>query len=58
MSALGDFVYGFFKALFGWGQTQAEKPKVITDANTPKSVRDKYDAARDEWLRNKKRGSN
>jgi hypothetical protein len=55
MNWLAAVVQGLFSALLGWGQSQAEKPKVTTNANTPKTVRDKFDAARDEWLRDKKR---
>jgi len=35
MNWLASIVQGLFSALFGWGQSQAEKPRPITPAETP-----------------------
>ncbi len=52
-----SFVRVIFEALFGqiikWWQGQAEKPKVTTDANTPKDVRDELNQSVDDFMRDK-----
>ena len=39
MKWLSAIVRGFFEALFGWGQSQREKPGTTEDAKTPQTVR-------------------
>jgi hypothetical protein len=53
---LAQIVKGFFSALFGWGQDQAEKPKTTRDANTPKDVRDSLSGSVSDWMRDKDNG--
>jgi hypothetical protein len=50
---LSALVKGILDAVFGWGQKQAEKPKVTEDANTPKEVRDTLNKSVDDWMRDK-----
>ena len=35
MNWLTAIVQGLFRALFSWGQDQAEKPRPVTEAETP-----------------------
>lgn len=58
MEWLSAIVKGLCSALFGWGQSQAEKPKVMTDANTPENVRDDLNGDFNRWLRDKKNRDN
>lgn len=53
MKGLGELVYGFFKALFGWGQEQAEKPKPIEDAATPPAKLEAYQNRIELWKKEK-----
>ena len=53
MKGLGELVYGFFKALFGWGQEQAEKPKPIEDAATPPAKLEAYQDRIELWKKEK-----
>jgi hypothetical protein len=53
---LEAIVAGLARALFGWGQEQAEKPKTTKDANTPKDVRDSLSGSVTDWMRDKDNG--
>jgi hypothetical protein len=56
MKWLTSIVEGICRALFGWGQDQAEKPKTSKDANTPKDVRDSLSGSVSDWMRDKDNG--
>lgn len=53
MKGLGELVYGFFKALFGWGQEQAEKPKRVDAAATPPAKLEAYQDRIELWKNEK-----
>jgi hypothetical protein len=53
MKWLEAIVAGVCRALFGWGQDQAEKPGVMKDAKTPDKVRDDLGDSVSDWMRDK-----
>jgi hypothetical protein len=53
MNWLRSIVQGITSAILNWGQGQAEKPKAMQDANTPKDIADSNSAAYQQWLRDK-----
>lgn len=50
---LKAFFTGLFTALFGWLQKQAEKPKTLTDAQTPENIRRDWNDYVSDQLRDK-----
>ena len=53
MKWLAAIVEGLTKGFLGWGQSQAEKPRTMEDANTPKDIRDKLNRSVDDFMRDK-----
>jgi hypothetical protein len=49
MKILAELLAALFRALLGWGQDQAEKPKTIQNANTPEDIADRNSAAYLKW---------
>jgi hypothetical protein len=47
-------VKGIVSALLEWGQGKAEKLKTITEADTPKEMRQKYERAFKDWQSRRK----
>jgi len=56
MNWLKALAAGFFEALFGWGQRQAEKPKEAKDAQTPDKVKSDWNDYVADRLRHKPDG--
>lgn len=54
MKWLAALVKGIVSALLEWGQRQAKKHKAITEANTPKEMRQKYERAFKDWQSRRK----
>lgn len=53
MNALRSLIAGLFDALFGWAQSQAEKPKPIEDAATPPAKLEAYQDRIELWKKEK-----
>ena len=50
MKWLAAITKGFFEALFGWGQGQAEKAPTTKDANTPEEVKTEMRKSIEKWM--------
>lgn len=53
MKWLTAIIEGITRAILGWGQEQAEKPKTTRNAETPETVRDELGGALDDFMRDK-----